>query len=176
MYCSHSLERQPCQLVTFALFISSHIGGLWSTGVSRKKAGHCSAKRGIAFLWFWCDFQIYSFFWHQSFASFRPTKFVPKKQPSPGVGKTGVSDVFFVPGPEKSLQFQDTIGLSSTSSWVLMALNPGYHGRESLTTENVGFGEGGFLFWTFRRWELFDIILFIYFFIYSTMMYIYIYM
>jgi len=53
---------------------------------------------------------------------------------------------FFVPGPEKSLQFQDTIGLSSTSSWVLMALNPGYHGRESLTTENVGFGEGGFLF------------------------------
>ena len=84
-------------------------------------------------------------FWHQSFSSFRPTKFVPNKQPSPGVGTTGVSDVFFV-GPEKSLQFQDTIGLSSTSSWVLMALNPGYHGRESLTTEHVGFGEGGFLF------------------------------
>ena len=126
MYCSHSLERRPCQLVTFALFISSHIGGLWSTGVSRKKAGHCSAKRGIAFLSLWCDLQIHSFSWHQSFASFRPTKFVPKKQPSPGVGKTGVSDVFFCSRTRKipavsgydRIVFYKLLGPNGFESWI----------------------------------------------------------
>ena len=106
-----------------------------------------------------------AFFGTNHFASFRPTK------PNLYLKSNHLQVLFnrcfwcFFSRTGFSLQFQDTIGLSSTSSWVLMALNPGYH-EWVVNYRTCWFWGGGFLFGNYL----------ILYFLYYDILYIYNYL